>query len=229
MENTRFSTRIGQTGHMTSDQLIAEGRRLQRPCVFLRPKATGPVAAIWHERDDEEIDATGHRCWVTVDAGQIPGLSPSVKGYLSIFTNEENCEGGRVEVASSWPKRKGIQLYAHPSPVLPPIDAVFLRGDNTVGEWLRANNWERGWGYNGNFKDKQVAEAYQKTFTNEYPVYIESDIYATLGGWHLPFPDPDWQELIDEHLMVMTIRDSEPWVEAWRTTAGEFRVIQRIT
>jgi hypothetical protein len=214
---------------MTSDQLIAEGRRLQRPCVFLRPKASGPMAAIWHEHNDEEIEATGHHCWITVDAGQIPGLPPSVSGYLSIFTNEENCEDGRVDVASSWPQRKGIELYAHPTSVLPPIDAVFLRGDDSVGEWLRANNWERQCRYNRNFKDKQVAEAYEKTFTSEYPVYIESDIYAMLGGWHLPFPDPDWHELVDDHLMVMTIRDSEPWVEAWRTKAGHFKVIQRIT
>ena len=95
--------------------------------------------------------------------------------------------------------------------------------------WLRANGWQRDWLYNDNFKDKQVAGAYQKTFSGEYPVYIDSGIYAVLGGWHLPFPDPDWQELIDEHLMVMTIRDSEPWVEAWRTRAGQFGVIQRTT
>jgi hypothetical protein len=30
-------------------------------------------------------------------------------------------------------------------------------------------------------------------------------------------------------LLVFTIRDSDPWVEAWRTRAGQFRVIQRIT
>ena len=72
---------------MTSDQLIAEGRKLQRPCVFLRPEGAGPVAAIWHEPDDEEIDATDHRCWITVDARQIPDLPPSVTGYVSLFTN----------------------------------------------------------------------------------------------------------------------------------------------
>lgn len=214
---------------MTSDHLIAEGRRLQRPCVFLRPKGTGPFAAVWHERDDEEIGATGHRCWLTVDAGQIPGLAPSVSGYLSIFTDEDKSEGGRVEVASSWPKRNGIRLYAHSASVIPPIDAVFLRGDDSIGEWLQGNSWEREWGYNDNFKDQQAAAAYQKTFTSEYPVYLESDIYAMLGGWHMPFPDPDWQELIDDHLMVMTIRDSEPWVEAWQTKSGHFQVIQRIT
>ena len=76
--------------------------------------------------------------------------------------------------------------------VLPPIDAVFLRGsDDSVGEWLQTNDWRRGWGYNSNFKDKHIAEAYQKTFTSEHPVYNESDIYAMPGGWHFPFPDSE--------------------------------------
>ena len=30
---------------MTFEQLVAEGRKLERPCVFLRPTGTGPVAA----------------------------------------------------------------------------------------------------------------------------------------------------------------------------------------
>ena len=50
-----------------------------------------------------------------------------------------------------------------------------------------------------------------------------------LGGWHFPMADDDWHELIDEQLIAFTIRDSEPWVEAWRMRAGQFRVIQRIT
>ncbi len=210
---------------MTSDQLIAEGRKLARPCVFSRAKGSGPVAAIWHERD--ELDSTGHRCRLTIDARHIPGLPPSVTGYISVFTNKK--EGGRVEIAQSWPERPGVQLYAHPAAVLPPIDAVFLRGSKSVGEWLRKNGWERDWRYNDNFKDKQVARAYEKIFTSEYPVYIESDIYAMLGGWHVPFPDSDWRDLVVEHLMVMTIRDSEPWIEAWLTRAGQFKVIQRVT
>ena len=214
---------------MTSEQLIEEGRKLERPCCFLKAQGPGPVADIWYERDDDEIDSTGHHCWLTVDTRHVPGLSPSVTGFISVFTNENECQGGRVEVTSSWPKRRGIQLYAHSTSVLPPIDAVFFRGSESVGKWLRVNGWQRDWLYNDNFKDKQVAGAYQKTFTGEYPVYIDSGIYAVLGGWHLPFPDPDWQELIDEHLMVMTIRDSEPWVEAWHTSAGQFRVIQRTT
>jgi hypothetical protein len=54
-------------------------------------------------------------------------------------------------------------------------------------------------------------------------------IYAMLGGWHFPGQDDDWAELVDEQLMVLTFRDSEPWVEGWRMRSGDFKVIQRIT
>ena len=72
-------------------------------------------------------------------------------------------------------------------------------------------------------------EQYEKVMAGEFPLCFKSDVYAILGGWHFPFADNDWHDLIDEQLMVLTVRGSEPWVEAWRTRSGQFRVIQRIT
>jgi hypothetical protein len=214
---------------MTSEQLIAEGRKLQRPCVFLRPQGGGPVAAIWHERQEDEIESTGHHCWLTVDARHVPGLIPPVTGYISVFADEEKCQGGRVEVMPSWPKRAGTELYAHIASVLPPIDVVFARGSEAVGKWLLSNGWERTERYNDNFKDAAIVREYESVWQREFPIFFESNIYAVLGGWHFPMADDDWHELIDEQLMVFAIRDSEPWVEAWRTRTDQFRVIQRIT
>jgi hypothetical protein len=197
--------------------------------MFLRPTGKGPVAAVWYEREQEEIDSTGYRCWITVDVRHIPGLPPSVAGYISIFSNDMECEGGRVEVISSWPRRPGTPLYAHPSSALPPIDAVFARGSDAVGEWIASCGWNRGMRYNQNFKDGAVVERYEEVMTREFPLCFKSDVYAILGGWHFPFADDDWHDLIDERLMVLTVRGSEPWVEVWRTRTGQFQVIQRIT
>src|SRR5262245_22931917 len=97
---------------MTPELLISEGRKLARPCVVLRPNGTGPVAAIWHEADAGEIEATGYHCWISVDARFVPGLRNDLAGYISIFTYERACEGGRVDIASAWPKRLGVELYA---------------------------------------------------------------------------------------------------------------------
>ncbi len=161
---------------MTFDDLVAEGRKLEKPCLFLRPQGTGPVVAVWYEHDRNEVGAIGHRAWLTVDARQIPGLPASVTGYLSIFTDLELKKGGWVEESASWPKRGGTPLYAQAVSVLPPSDALFARSPAVM-------------------------------------------------AW----PEGDWHDLLDEHLMVFTLRDCEPWVEAWRLRSGEFRVIQRIT
>lgn len=214
---------------MTTEQLIEEGRKLQRPCLFLRENGTGPVVAVWHERDEDEIESTGHHCWLTVDARHVPGVASRITGYISIFSNEEECEGGRVEVSPSWTKRPGTKLYAQVASVLPPIDAVFTRGSEAVGDWIRRCGWERTERYNSNFKEREIVREYLQTWQQEFPLYFDSDIYAVLGGWHWPGADDDWHDLIDEQLMVLTIRDSEPWVEAWRTRSGQFKVIQRIT
>ena len=214
---------------MTSEQLIEEGRKLQRPCAFLRPQVSGQVAAIWHERDDDEIESTGHHCWLTVDARHIPGLPSSVAGYISVFTDEATCRGGRVEISPSLPKRTGISLYANAATVLPPIDAVFARGSEAIGAWIASHGWDRTDRYNDNFPDAAVVREYERVWQDEFPIYSELDIYAVLGGWHFPMADDDWHALLDDQLMVFTLRDSEPWVEAWRTKTGQFQVIQRIT
>ena len=49
-----------------------------------------------------------------------------------------------------------------------------------------------------------------------------------LGGWHMAWPEGDWDELIDKQLIVWTFAESEPWIEVWED-GSRFRVIQRIT
>ncbi|MBI3844712.1 MAG: hypothetical protein HY292_08755 [Planctomycetes bacterium] len=214
---------------MTPEMLIVEGRRLVRPCVFLRPTGPGPVAAVWHDRDAAEIADTGHRCWITVDARFVPRLSNDITGYLSIFTDEKKCEGGRIEVHAVRPNRPGIELHASEESVLPPIDAIFARGSDAVGDWLADNDWSRDERYNDNFRDRAIVNVYEREWFNEYPPYRQDDTYAVLGGWHWPGADDDWHRMIDEQLLVFTVHDSEPWVEGWRMQTSEFRVIQRIT
>ncbi len=208
---------------MTFEDLVAEGRKLEKPCLFLRPQGTGPVVAVWYERDRNEVGAIGHRAWLTVDARQIPGLPASATGYLSIFTDLELRKGGWVEESASWPKRGGTPLYAQAVSVLPPSDALFARSP-AVAQWEASPNGGRD-----SEEGAAAVERYEDLWMQEFPLYLSDDIYAALGGWHMAWPEGDWHDLLDEHLMVFTLRDCEPWVEAWRLRSGEFRVIQRIT
>jgi hypothetical protein len=214
---------------MTPDELIAEGRALQRPCLFLTEQRRGPVTAVWYAPDAGDTRTTGERCWLTVDAGSIPGLDPELTGYASVFTDQRTFEGGRVEIAPSWPSRPGTKLYAHAASVLPPIDAVFARGSDAVGAWIRSYGWDRNERYSNGFGGDAVVQEYERVWQAEFPLYHQSEAVAVLGGWHWPGPDADWHDLVDDRLMVLTLRDAEPWVEAWQTRAGAFRVIQRVT
>lgn len=214
---------------MKPARLIAEGRRLARPCVFLRPGRRGRVAATWHEYDEDEVQHTGYRCWLTIDARFVPGISDKVSGFISVYTDAKRTKGGRIEVHAKAPTRPGITLRATEESVLPPIDAVFAQGSAAIEDWLTKNDWSRDDRYNSNFRDRAVVEAYERVWFQEFPFFIKDAPYAVLGGWHLPGPDDDWYSLISEQLLVQTLRDSEPWVEAWRLRNGKFRVIQRVT
>jgi hypothetical protein len=211
---------------MTADDLISEGRRLQRPTIVLTAEPTGECAAFWYGNGRRQRSADGHHCWLSVDARLIP--SHALTGWLSVFTDDRGCEGGRVEVTPSAPDRSGLPLFAHKAAILPPIEAVFARGGPAVGQWLGNHGWERRWGYNDNFPDRGLTEPYQSAWFRECAIY-RKDIYATLGGWHFPWPDGDWEDLIDQTLVLSTFAESEPWVEMWQEPAGLFKVVQRIT
>ncbi len=211
---------------MTVDELIAEGRHLQRRTILLTPDGSGDPAALWYGHHHDQHSPDGHRCWLSVDAKLIPSFNR--RGWLSILTDDESCEGGRVEVSSSPHKLNGVRLYAKEIAVLPTIDAVIARGSPAVEQWLEDNKWQRKWRYNSNFRDRAIVVEYETVERQEKPLYRKG-AYATLGGWHMGWAEDDWQGLLDATLLVHTYMDSEPWVEAWELPSGEMKVIQRIT
>jgi hypothetical protein len=211
---------------MTLDELIDEGRRLQRRTILLSPEGAGDCAAYWYGHAFTDAALAGHSCWISVDAKFIP--SCDVGGWLSIFTDDVSFEGGRVDVSRAPWKADGVPLYAKEIQVLPPIDAVLARGSSAIGEWLAKNEWQREWGFNSNFADRAIVEQYEGVERRENPLFWQG-AYATLGGWNIAWPENDWHELVEAKLLVHTYMDSEPWVEAWQLPSGGFKVIQRIT
>jgi hypothetical protein len=107
------------------------------------------------------------------------------------------------------PGRGGRLLYAHQAESLPPLEGVFLRGSSAVAAWLASLSWPADWGWNGNFPDAGVAEAYHEAQRASLPLDGES-VFAVLGGWPVPWPDGDWLELADLPLVVLTLAESEP-------------------
>ena len=213
---------------MTIEQVVSEGRRLQRPCNLLKPTGTGEPVAMWFEADSDDESITDWRRWMTIRSDAIPQEKPRGLFYFSLYTS--GCEKGLLDFVDGWPPRNGTPLYAHVAEVLPPIDAVFALGSEEVGAWLTSNNWQRTERYNSNFGDADLVKDYERIWFSEHPIFKnDPGVYAFTGGWHLPGQDSDWHDLIAAKLLVTTIRDSEPWVEAFQMPDGDFKVIQRIT
>ena len=213
---------------MTIEELILEGRKLQRPCSFLKPTGKGERVAMWFEADPDDESITDWRRWMTIRSDAVPQENPRGLFHFSLYTN--GCEKGLLDFVDDWPPREGVRLYAHPANVLPPIDAVFALGSEKVGEWLKANNWKRSTRYSSSFGGADLVNEYERIWFSEHPIFKnDSEVYAFTGGWHLPGQDSDWHDLVPAKLLVTTIRDSEPWVEAFQMPDGSFKVIQRIT
>jgi len=149
---------------------------------------------------------------------------------MSVYTDDNDCSTG---IAVHDPSKnvgsagKVQPLYAHAARSLPPIDAVFRFGSAAVQQWLREHNWQSDWGYNSNFADPAPADEYERLYQSRCPLYAGGS-FAVLGGWHFPWPDGDWAELLVQTLLVWTFEESEPWVEVWSGTEG-LRVKQRLT
>jgi hypothetical protein len=214
---------------MTGDQLIAEGRRLARPCSYLRTSGEN-FAAIWRGEGIIPCGDGSCRHWLTIDCRYIPEGEAQLSGCLSIYTNKDDCVSGIIAVDDTLPlpdSTDGLKLFAHTSSSLPPLEAVFKFGSSEVGDWLLSHNWRPEWGYNDNFSDRTPVETYEREYQNQLPLF-SGCAHAVLGGWHMAWPDGDWEELVDKRLIAWTFAESEPWVEVWEEKR-RFCVIQRIT
>jgi hypothetical protein len=212
---------------MTAEELIQEGRALTRPSTFLRKEPSGPVAAWWYPMDYDDYNRTRVRRWVTVDGRFIPSFGLHEPTFLTVFSHERRDDEGRVEVTKCWPEQPGVPLYAYPVSVLPPIDAVFAQGSPAIDHWLSSHGSKRTDDFLSSLDDEAI-QGYEEAWRAESPIFA-SDISAVLGGWHMMWPEGDFNDLLKDQLLIWTLEEPEPWVEVWRTAAGDFKVRQRIT
>ena len=212
---------------MTPEELIAEGRKIERQTILLTPNGAGEEAAIWYGNDHQWITDDLFRCWLAVDTKYIPNFDN--RGWMLILTDDDfTSRELRVEFIPQKPSKNGTRLYPKEIRLIPPIDAVIARGSPSVDLWLKKNKWDRQTRYNSNFPDQEAIKPYETLERQENPLYWE-EAYATLGGWHIGWADDGWHDLIDETLLVHTYRDSEPWLEVWKMRNGQLKVIERIT
>ena len=215
---------------MTGEELLQIGRGLARPCIYLLGVGE-KLAAVWGGRGVAP-PPEGLRHLISLDRRWIPANLGRGSGCLSVYVDDEDCATGvaAVDESASLADRvsTGTRLYAKAAVSLPPIEAVFRFGPASVEQWLRENDWDPTWSYNPNFKDSETAGVYERAYQDNCPLY-QNSCDAVIGGWHFPWPDGDWEDLLEQSLLLWTFREAEPWVELWSDPEGEYTVIQRIT
>ena len=184
-----------------------EAEQLARPAALLRDVGDGAPQAYWHEAVSREL------C-ISVARGDL---------WLNVYLDAD--AGGHVEESEA-PITSKIALFGTSFLSLPPVDGVFLHGSEVIARFLSGHDWPRTEPFNDNFPSAVPGE-YEAAWQANCPLY-RSGIAAAMGGWHMPWPDGDWYDLVDHELVVWTFRDAEPWVEVF-LIAGEYVVKQRIT
>lgn len=187
----------------------AEAKSLARPCKILRDSGRGAPSAYWHGFDEGPV------CISLSHNG----------GWLNVHFDEDYEDEEHVELAER-PLVSDRPLFAESSISLPPVDAVFLYGSDSIGDFLRRHDWPRSEPFNDNFPDP-VPGKYESIWQDHHPLY-RRDIAAVVGGWHLPWPDGDWYDYADHSLVVFTLLEAEPWIEVFQL-GDEYVVRQRIT
>lgn len=209
---------------MTLDILVAEGRRLSRPVWILHPAASNRILAHWYEFGFEDQQRGAHLQLVIDTKEAYPELCFSAP-YLGIFSDSSHQRGHLVQLSTLPPG--GNPLPGQKVRPLPPLEALFAKGGDTVNQWLEEIQWPGRQRYSEGFPDRDVAEAYIKAWAAEWPPFQNQSAYALLGGWHQPGPDADWFDLADAWLLAWILRGGGPSTEAWFLPTGEFKVIQR--
>jgi len=184
----------------------AEAERLARPATLLRANGRGDPSAYWHG----------------VHVGK-PCISVRRNGaWLNVHLDST---AGRVEITNT-PLHSATPLFADAVTSLPPVDAIFLLGSPAIEAYLLSQDWTRTDPLNDNFPDDVPAE-YERLYRDNCPLYSRN-VVAVCGGWHFPWPDGDFADLVGSELIVWTFQDAEPWIEVF-ATGDAFAVKQRIT
>lgn len=214
------AAKAGPKPKLTPEELLEEGRRLARPAVSLHKRGSD-YAAVWKGTGVVSPGDGEWRHWISIDARFLPQNPGNRTGVISVYDwfADDDRMGDLLVVHDSkatLPEQTdGTRLYAKQIECMPDVDAIFHFGSQKVKDWVSAS-WDPDKGY-----DRSPVKEYLKILGREHPFQGLTGAYAMLGGWSWCF---NWcygtdeaypWHLFDQALAVLTIEDSEPWIEVF--------------
>ena len=219
--------------------------RLARPVTFLRFGGNEAPVATWQGEpsvplpehlvvsDEDRLDEGDFfEHWISVDAARLPHALP---GCVSVYLNrvEDQVIALYDSGATLWVDPKHA-LYGQVTSQVPHLDALFRHGPADFQAWV-AQEVKRPveqlltWSELPLWQVAVLSDIDQR-LRKGHPMWAQKAPVAQLGGWCWGWPDEAWDERENkgQQLMVVTYRDSEPWVELWWTGKG-YEAIQHHT
>ncbi|GAA5530241.1 hypothetical protein [Herpetosiphon gulosus] len=139
-----------------------------------------------------------------------------IAGYSATIKNQpSDCFGYEIMIA----------LYAQTTTSLPPLDAVLRFGSTAIQAWSKPFCEDNNWLCADDMPDRSLVDAYETVYQAQHPRYCENAI-ASIGGWHMVWPDGDWAELLEQQLLVCTYAEAEPWLEVWIDRSRNLKVVE---
>jgi hypothetical protein len=233
----------GDAATLSAEALVAIGRKMGRPAILLVDDGEQYVACwggsgVVPPPDDAKWE---HR--VSIDASALPQNPHKLQGVISVYLCMEDSErfeqvGVTHDAKAKLPARPdGQKLFAQPFDCPPPLEVLLKFGPKPIQDWLAANSVDADHGINPQSfgaANKPALKAYNDV-QSEHPFYGRVDCYAMLGGWSMAFlwcygidQQYPWH-LFDQPLVVLTIADSEPWLEVYDNDGKSFTTYSRIT
>lgn len=219
---------------LSPQALLAEGRKLARPAVALYDRGK-KYAAVWRGAGVVSPGPGEWRHWISIDTSFLPDNPRKLTGVVSLYDWwADDDRMGELKVVQDFQtalprKTEGTKLYAKEFKCLPDVDALFHFGCKEVKAWRKVNKLDS----DASYRVTPVKE-YLDVLHREHPFVSQDGAYAMLGGWSWCFTwcygtdeEYPWR-LFKKPLIVLTIEDSEPWIEVY-DDGKKFETFSRIT
>jgi hypothetical protein len=216
----------GSADLMTPEELLAEAWRMARPAVLLKDEGSD-YAAVWKGTGVVPPPEGQWEHWISFDPRFLPRNPRGLRGVISVYLClEDNDRFETVEAvhdpAAALPEAPdGQRLFAEPYDCPPTVEALFKFGSPRIQEWLQANGASADSHELRDFApaNREALKALEQMVAEKHPFGDRMDCAAMLGGWSAGFlwcygceEDTPW-EILEKPLVLLTIRDSEPWLE----------------
>jgi hypothetical protein len=233
------------SGPISVEQLLLEGARLVRPCLWLRPATeaesqSGGLAGIWGGPPVVPPPGADWQHVVSVDCAWLQENGYHVQGCISLYRHAE-ASSPDPSLRTRWVARcapdlmlptaspGGVPLVAQLASSFPPLEALCLYGGRAVRQWLYTLGVSRHGYRDPRVYASEAGDAYISEYMKHSPLYINCDddpqrVAVIVGGWwHSVYLQWDYEHGGDTFLML-TLRDAEPWLEVWQDSAGALHV-----